>query len=180
MSDAELVRQVLGGQTAAYAELMRRHAGRVHALCLARVWRLADAEELAQEAAYRGLRDLATLRDPGLFGRWLCRIARNVCANWRKDRDNAHLSLSRLGDRAGLCACPERSGWFAVDQADEVRRLMEEVRALPEEYREALTLYYSQRLTYAELAELLEVSPATVNYRLTRARELLRERLGRA
>src|SRR5207302_9163519 len=83
MSDAELVGQVLNGNTDAYAELMHRHGGRVRAVCRARVWHAEDAEESAQEAVFRGLRDLPSLRNPELFGRWLCRVARNVCLSWR-------------------------------------------------------------------------------------------------
>jgi RNA polymerase sigma-70 factor (ECF subfamily) len=52
------------------------------------------------------------------------------------------------------------------------------VEALPEECREVVMLYYYQDVTYRDLAQLLGVSPATVNARLTRARTLLRERLG--
>jgi RNA polymerase sigma-70 factor (ECF subfamily) len=171
MSDAELVRQVLEGNTDAYAELVRRHAGRALAVCRARVWHRADAEEHAQEAVFRGLRDLATLRHPELFGRWLCRIARNVCLNWRKDRHRDHRPLTGREEANGRDG---RCGVAAVDHEDEVSHLMRRVEALPADYREALMLYYSQDLTYAELAEVLDVSVATVNYRLWQAREMLR------
>jgi RNA polymerase sigma-70 factor, ECF subfamily len=173
MSDAELVRQVLAGNTAAYAELMRRHAGRALAVCRARVWRPDDAEELAQEAVFRGLRDLPTLRNPEAFGGWLCRIARNVCLNWRRDRHRGPRPLCNE-DVEDPGEGPDR-----VDRDDELRHLMQEVRRLPEELREVLMLYYSQNFTYAELAELLNVLPSRVNYCLWQAREMLRERLGR-
>jgi RNA polymerase sigma-70 factor (ECF subfamily) len=52
------------------------------------------------------------------------------------------------------------------------------VAGLPEDCREVLLLYYQGDVTYRELGEMLEVSPATINARLTRARMLLRERLG--
>ena len=52
-----------------------------------------------------------------------------------------------------------------------------EVEALPAIYREVVLLYYHQKVTYQDLALLLDVSPATINARLTKARTLLRERL---
>ena len=55
---------------------------------------------------------------------------------------------------------------------------MAEVAALPEAYRETLMLYYTQDCTYDELAEMLGVSAATINARLTKARAMLRERMG--
>ena len=58
-----------------------------------------------------------------------------------------------------------------------MRRLLEEVESLAEPHREILMLYYYQDVTYRELAEMLGVSTATVNARLTQARAMLRERL---
>jgi RNA polymerase sigma factor (sigma-70 family) len=50
---------------------------------------------------------------------------------------------------------------------------------LPEEYREVVMLYYYEDVTYRDLAQLLGVSAATINARLTKARGLLRERLSK-
>jgi RNA polymerase sigma factor (sigma-70 family) len=55
---------------------------------------------------------------------------------------------------------------------------MAEVEALPEDLRQAVMLYYYDDLTYRELGSLLGVSAATINARLTKARNLLRQRLG--
>jgi RNA polymerase sigma-70 factor (ECF subfamily) len=65
----------------------------------------------------------------------------------------------------------------AVDRADDVRQLMDEVARLPEKHREVLLLFYQQDATYQELANLLGVSTATINARLTQARAMLRERM---
>ncbi len=54
---------------------------------------------------------------------------------------------------------------------------MAEVEALPENQREALMLFYYGEMTYQEMAELLGVSTATINARLTEARAILRKRL---
>jgi len=56
-------------------------------------------------------------------------------------------------------------------------RILTEVEALPEECRQVIMLYDYQDVTYRDLAELLGVSPGTINARLTRARALLRARL---
>ena len=54
---------------------------------------------------------------------------------------------------------------------------MAEVESLPEEYRVVLMLFYYQELKYRDIAQMLGVSAATVNARLTKARAMLRERL---
>ncbi len=53
MTDADLVRQVRAGQTDAFAELARRWAGRVTALCHARTRNAHLADDLTQEALLR-------------------------------------------------------------------------------------------------------------------------------
>jgi RNA polymerase sigma-70 factor (ECF subfamily) len=175
--DAELVRQVLAGNTEAYGELVQRWAGRITALCHARLGRADLAEELAQETLVRGFEELASLADPARFGPWLAGIAVNTCRDWRKSRQNGQVAFSALPNgppsrEAGPNPLAE------VEQADDVARLLRAVEALPEECRVALMLFYYQKARYRDIAELLDVSPATVNARLTRARALLRDRLG--
>src|SRR5271166_3661012 len=75
MTDAELVEQTLAGQTVAYEELVRRWAGRITALCHARIGCAAAADDVAQEALLRGYRMLGSLAQPSKFGAWLSRIA---------------------------------------------------------------------------------------------------------
>jgi RNA polymerase sigma-70 factor (ECF subfamily) len=180
MPDAELVRQALAGRTEAYADLARRWAARITAVCHARVGRADAADDLAQETLLRGFRALATLADPAKFGAWLCGIASRTCLDWLKARDRSQIPFSALAPEHNLEACLGRyraSEEASLDHEDELRQLMREVEALPEEYRKVILLYYYQDLTYRELARLLGVSPATVNARLTRARALLRRRL---
>ena len=62
-------------------------------------------------------------------------------------------------------------------QSDSPREVELRLRA---ECREILMLYYYSESTYQELADMLEVSAATVNARLTKARKLLRYGLSEA
>jgi RNA polymerase sigma-70 factor, ECF subfamily len=183
MSDGELVRLTLAGETQAYEELVRRWAGRVTALCHARVGRAGVAEDMAQEALLRGFRSLRSLDHPDKFGPWLLGIAVRACLDWLKARERTQVPfsvLSRDGDTEAVLGHRAEFDGDTIDRADEVNRLMAEVARLPEECREVIMLYYYDDVTYRDLAQLLSVSPATVNARLTRARALLRERLGGA
>jgi RNA polymerase sigma-70 factor (ECF subfamily) len=181
MTDCELVRQALRGVRSAGDELVRRWAARVLAFCHARTSDRHAAEDLAQEALLRGFRSLHTLQTPERFGSWLCGIAVRVCLDWRKAKQATQVPFTVLerdgpfdppGDDAGRAA-----GVAQIDHSDELRRLLEEVAALPEKQREVLMLYYYHDATYRDLAEMLDVSPATINARLTEARAQLRRRL---
>jgi RNA polymerase sigma-70 factor (ECF subfamily) len=180
MSNGELVRQTLAGRTEAFEELVRHWAARITALCHAKVGRADVADDLAQETLLRGFRALSSLAEPEKFGAWLCGIALRTCLDWLKAKERSQVPFSALApdwdpeDSSDPATSPQEA---AVDQEDEHRYLLAEVEALPEAYRKVVMLYYYDDLTYRELAQILGVSPATINARLTKARALLRERL---
>lgn len=180
MTDGELVRQTLAGRLAAYAELAERWSARVLAICRAQVGRCGMAEDLAQETLLRGLTALSSLSDQEKFGPWLRGIAVRACLDWRKAKQSGQRPFSSLATPAGEFDPPDHdeSAEAVAVRREECERLRAAVDELPVAYRETLLLYYCERVTYQELAELLGISRATINLRLTKARALLRERLG--
>ena len=128
----------------------------------------------------RGFRDLHTLKAPEKFGAWLRGIAHRVCLDWFKSKQRSQVPFSGLAGegRPGEFLAGGDDVGAAVDQMDEVNRLMAEIETLSEKHREALMLFYYGEMSYRDMAELLGVSAATINARLSEARELLRERLG--
>ncbi len=163
MSDAELVRQARAGRTEAFEELVRRWAGKVTALCHARVGRAHVADDLAQETLLRGFRALASLNDPDRFGPWLCGIALRTCLDWLKAKQNSQVPFSVLHpDDDPNEFLPGRDD-STVERDDEARYLLAEVERLPEDCRQVVMLYYYQDVTYRDIARLLGVSTATIN-----------------
>jgi RNA polymerase sigma-70 factor (ECF subfamily) len=180
ISDGDLVRQSLAGRAAAYEELVRRWAGRITALCHAKLGCAATADDVAQETLLRGYRALQSLSEPDRFGAWLSTIARNNCINWLRSRQRTQVTFTALGhgnNLEGVLSSQSYEEEPELDRDDEARKLRSEVSALPQEFREVLTLYYHHEMTYREMAQVLGISPATINARLTKARGLLRERL---
>ena len=181
MTDGELVRQALAGRTTACEELVRRWSARTLAFCHAKVRSPEAAEDLAQEALLRSLRAMPTLTEPEKYGPWLRGIALRVCLDWLTDRRRGEVRFGELSADDGF---GERLAWDGdgpeetAGRHDELARLMREVEALPDDYREVVLMYYYQDVTYADLAGALGVSSATINARLTKARAMLRQRLG--
>ena len=177
MTDAELVRDTLAGSRDAFAQIARRWSARVTAVCHARVRRSDVADDLAQETLLRGYRALHTLSDPAKVGTWLMGIGLRAALDWLKAKERSTVLFSGLGPDRPIEALVSRDESDHAADADERRRLMSEVEALPEALRQAVMLYYYDDLNYRELGELLGVSAATINARLTKARTILRERL---
>jgi RNA polymerase sigma-70 factor, ECF subfamily len=176
MTDAELVRAALAGSRDAYAQIAVRWVARITAICHARVRSADVADDLAQETLLRGLRSLHTLSDHTKVGTWLMGIGCRAALDWLKAKERTTVPFSKLDPTQPLDHLLHHDG---VDFAllDERQRLIKEVENLPDLLRQVVLLYYYDDLSYRELGELLGVSAATVNARLTKARAILRERM---
>jgi RNA polymerase sigma-70 factor (ECF subfamily) len=166
----------LSGRTSAYDQLVRQWSGRVLAVCHARVRRPDVAEDMAQEALYRGYKALGTLADAEKFGPWLLGIATRVCLDWLKASQRKTVPLSSLQEDWADGMADQREPAADADLVHDERlsALMNEVNRLPARHREALLLYYYEEHTYQELARMLGTSVPTINARLTQARQMLR------
>ncbi|MGH7607572.1 MAG: RNA polymerase sigma factor, partial [Gemmatimonadales bacterium] len=78
-SDAELVRRVRAGDTAAYGVLVTRYRDRLGRYAVHMLGDREDAEEALQDAFVRAYRSLARCNDPQRFGAWLYGILVNRC-----------------------------------------------------------------------------------------------------
>ena len=131
------------------------------------------AEDVTQAALLRVHSSLADYSPSGSFAAWVYRILRNVVADSQKKdrRDRARLEhLTADGLAAWL---PERPDALEVIGAvDQLRRFM---GALSPQQRAVLDLIELQGYGASEVAEMLEISPATVRVHLHRAKAAMSE-----
>ena len=182
MSDAEsgdhaLVRATLSGDEGAYAELIRRHKGRVFGTCSRFARDAHQLDDLCQEVFLRAWRKLASFRGDAPFEHWLARLTITACYDFlrRERRHREHLSLDEF--RADIRDA-------GVDAADASRAACELVawamqRISPEE-RLVLTLLELEEHTVREIAQHTGWSESNVKVRAFRARARLKEILERS
>ncbi|MGA2640734.1 MAG: sigma-70 family RNA polymerase sigma factor [Spirochaetia bacterium] len=178
-TDDELIERVLRGETRFFAALVERYQDPVYGMALRFVRSASDAEDLAQEAFLRAYRGLEGFKGDARFSTWLYRITWNLCTDWlRRNRKPGHPS-GALDDAAGVA--DERvdleEGLLAAEERHTVRQALDR---LAERYRSVLILMYYQKMSYEQIASVLEVPTKTVETRLYRARKLLRRSLQRA
>lgn len=169
--DAELVRLSRDGSREAFGLLVTHYSRTVRALCLARTGNHRDLDDMVQEAFLRAYTGLSRLTDAGSFGPYLLQIARNLCVDRLRRRHQRTESL----DEVQLEPEPQPSHDESEARLTALRRF---VGRLPEALREALLLFYFEGMSYARMAELLGISEAAVNQRLSRARAQLRLQFG--
>lgn len=165
--EERLVDRCRKGDKEAYGVLAGEYARDVFAVCMSVLGNAADAEDAAQEAFVRGYGQIGGLRKSGRFGQWVMQIARNVCLDMlrRRQAGRKALEAERRRDRN------ER-------RSEEYGELEDAISRLDEKYREVLMMYYFGGESSEAVAARLEISPATVLSRLSRARRRLREILG--
>lgn len=151
-------------------DLVRSHRRRLFSLALARVGRVADAEDVVQTVLLRVVRrgGLAGVSDPAAY---LVAAVENLCRNVRsRARPQASLDLAD-----GPAAQSTGSSVAERELGDVLRAA---IHALPESERVPVWLVHVEGLRPREVAQLCGIAPLTVKSQLARGRRRLRERLG--
>jgi RNA polymerase sigma-70 factor (ECF subfamily) len=173
VDEAVLVRRAAKGHRAAFAELVRRHQGKVRGLLLRLGGDRTLADDLAQEVFLRAFRGLCGFEGRASFATWLYRISYNAYLN-HSTRTRKYAALPERYDSATVA--PDDA--LSAPRSDLRRDLEAAVAALPDRYRGVVVLFYLQELSYPEIAEILDLPLGTVKTHLHRAKRLLRARLG--
>jgi RNA polymerase sigma-70 factor (ECF subfamily) len=172
----ELVRRVRRGDDAAFRRVVDIHGPRLYLLAMSMLGNDEDAQDAVQETfvgAFRGLR--------GFLGHstvktWLTRILMNNVANLRRSRQlRKTLPLEEAAEPSGA---PSARRATEVGRADIRMDIAAVIGELPQEHRAVILLREMQGMTYEEIAAALGVPRGTVESRLFRARQKLREMLG--
>ena len=144
--------------------VFRRYADMIYRVALHNLSNPADAEDILQEVCLVLLTKKIPEREEHLK-RWLIRVTINKC------RD-----LSRSY---------RRRRWESIDdyghlEAEKPPEIISELQSLPENYRNIIYLYYYEKYTVSEIAEILRMNVNTVKSGLRRARDQLKKLLTEA
>ncbi len=173
-----MLARVRAGDTAAYAELVTRHAPMAKRLAVLS-GAGSDADDVVQEAFVKAYRALSTFRDGADFRPWLLRIVVNETRNLHRGRSrrvDRELRVVRASVRLDAVVDPAE---VAVG-ADRRETLLAAIETLPTDLREVVTCRYLLELSETETAESLAIPNGTVKSRLSRGLARLREELSDA
>jgi RNA polymerase sigma-70 factor (ECF subfamily) len=200
LTDAGLLRRVMAGDEDAFSLLYKRRHPSIYRFALYMSGNAAVAEDVTQEVF------MTLIRDPkrfdatrGTLPGFLLGIARNhLRKRWEQDRRLVALVVdadelgpggwgngawgngvsahgSRNGNSIGHYAQPTGRDEFAT--IENVSRVRQAIKTLPENYREVVVLCELEEMSYEEAAAALGCPVGTVRSRLHRARAILLEKL---
>jgi RNA polymerase sigma-70 factor, ECF subfamily len=186
--EAAVVAELKAGSEAAYAWLIGEFQQPVYGLVYRIVNDPADAADTTQDVFLKVFRGMKHFHGESSLKTWIYRIALHEAANRRrwwfrhKARETSIAPAeSENGSAEGAMQAaltdPAESPFDNVAHHEVQRRVEEELGKLGEPYRTTLILRDLEEMSYEEIAEVLEISLGTVKSRLTRGREMLRQRL---
>jgi RNA polymerase sigma-70 factor (ECF subfamily) len=186
-SDATVAAAVAGDE-AAFAELVRRHERELHVHCYRMLGSFTDAEDVVQETFLRAWHKRDTFEPGTNFRAWLYRIATNACLDALRRGDRQVRSLDSFAEVPWLQPYPDRLLNEAVAEEPESAAVAREtielaflaaVQLLPARQRAVLILRDVLGWPANETATALDLSVASANSALQRARATLRDQLPR-
>src|SRR4051812_5373765 len=124
----------------------------------------SDAEDVLQDVFLRAYHALRVDARPVTLRAWLYRVAHNRCI------DQIRRPNPAAADIFDLNRGPQQDPMAAVERREDLRRLIEDVRRLPEQQRSALLMREMEGLSYNELADALGVTVPAIKSLLVRAR----------
>ncbi|HYK88931.1 MAG TPA: sigma-70 family RNA polymerase sigma factor [Acidobacteriota bacterium] len=186
-SDNDLVREFIGGNDAAFTQLVTKYKDALTNYLNVMVGDYDIAVDLSQETFLRVYKNIGRYSNIYQFSTWIYRIATNLAIDemrFRKRRGQVFYRNVWATKQAGAEDGPE----YEISDArrgprDEVllkessQVLGDAIRSLPEKYRIAFIMKEVQELPYESIAKALNCSPGTIKSRLHRARELLQRKL---
>lgn len=162
------------GDREAFARLVNGHSNLVSAIALAEVRDRRASEDVAQDVFLHAWVGLRSLRNPDSFLPWLREITRNRAR--RALRTRRH---EKILDAAEMAAIPDAQAAVSevLAKREEERLLSEALERIPDDAREALTLFYREGCSTQQVARLLDLSDEAVRKRVSRARLAVKEEL---
>jgi len=175
-NESSLVCAACEGDKEALQALLTRHWSWLRALVYSVLAGVQDLDDVMQEVCLRVITRIHTLREPECFRAWLAVLARREALKHCQRRIPVTLGVdaeSELLQTPGHVDEPLEE----LERQELRRQILDAVQALPQIYREVFLLAHTGELTYAQMAEVLDVPITTVQIRLVRARRMIQDQV---
>lgn len=161
-------------------QLFERHHETIFNLCCRILDHPQDAEDITQDVFVRAFKAYDRFRAESSPGTWLYRIAVNLCLNHqRRQKYVRWLSLDLFSEAFDTPPFESQDAGpdERFEQAETERIVRQALGELPDRQRTAMIMARYDRLSYREIASVLECSEASVESLLHRAKLTLAKRL---
>ena len=186
INDAVLIEQYLNGDSAAMEQLVLRYQNRIYNVILKICADPDDAAELTQETFVKVIENLNKFEGRSGFYTWTFRIAVNLTLNYCQR--NSRLAFRSLDTEQQqdddqvkqvlkdfLCDDSSPDPAAEVQNKELYKIAARTLMGLDESHRAVIVLRDIEGMSYARIAEVLDIELGTVRSRLSRARSKMRD-----
>ena len=165
ISEDQALSRAAQGDHEAFGTLYERYVDRIYNYIYYRTGSTYDAEDLTERVFLRAMQHISRYKDRGLpFSAWLYRIAHNLVANWH--RDNSRKKEIPLEDVSAFSLHGNQMGGelpeFMLVAAEDRERLLRVIRGMPSERQQLLIFKFVERLSNAEIGQIMGRSEGAV------------------
>jgi RNA polymerase sigma-70 factor (ECF subfamily) len=160
LPEEDTLSRAIGGDLDAFSLLYQQYVNRIYNYVYYRTSSPQDAEDLTARVFQRALAHINRYEDKGIpFSAWLYRIAHNLVANWHRDNTRSkEVSIEDQLDLRHPGEPPEAA--LVLNQENEV--LLKAIRKLPAERQQLIILKFVDRLSNAEIGEIMNKSEGAI------------------
>jgi len=187
INDAVLIEQFQKGDSAALERLVLRYQNRIYNVILKMCADPDDAAELTQDTFVKVIENLDKFEGRSSFYTWTFRIAVNLTLNYcqrnsklafqsldaEQDQQNDDKIRQALKDFLSDDSSPDPA--VEVQNKELYRIAARALMGLDEAHRAVIVLRDIEGMSYARIAEVLDIELGTVRSRLSRARSKMRD-----
>jgi len=175
LTESEIIRRVLDGETHVFAVLVSQYQRKALSLAERMMQDSEEARDLVQDAFVKAYRSLGSFKQDSTFSTWFYRIVYTTCLNALDKRKRTPVHDVIDEETSPVWVNPRVFVDMERQQIDDV--LHEELRNMPSAYSTVMELFYIDDFSYEEIVNITGLPLGTVKTRLNRGRTQLREAL---
>ncbi len=184
MTDRELVKKVLAGNSSSFKTVISNTQGLVIQITYKMIRNAEDRKDILQEVYLKVYDKLAGFKFNSKLSTWIGTITYNTCLNFLEKKKIPVLNVvddegnesweTIVSNDTSFDNNNTESDLFKKERS---QILEKEIDKLPPLYKTILTLYHQKELSYKEIAVITELPEGTLKNYLFRARKQLKENL---
>lgn len=174
-TNAELVKAGQSGDKEALRILLERNWLLLKGMVCSVLRDTNDVDDALQDTCVQVISKIDTLKSPDRVKGWLAVIAKRQALALRKKFNRSALvsDIESFGNQFEKSDDPAER----VIDTEQYKEILEAITVLPEKYRQVFTLRHMSDLSYKNIAETLDMPMTTVQIRLVRARQMIKDKL---
>lgn len=183
-----MVEKVLRGDTKAFSVIIKKTEGLVAQIVFKMIPNREDRKDIAQDVYIKAFQKLASFKFESKLSTWIGQITYNTCVNFLEKKKLPLVDTTILEQEADEETTDRWNNQLNPFDNDIEKQLFNkefsqilaiEIDRLSPLYKTLITLYHTEELSCAEIAQVVQLPEGTVKSYLFRARRALRDQVVR-